>query len=312
MKRKLPKVAIIGSGNVGANAALFTALAVDASITLVDIVEGLAAGRALDISQALAILGRDSSIEGSDNFAAMAGAKIVVVTAGVPRAPGMSRTDLLQKNASIIKSATAQIKEHAPDAMVIVVTNPLDAMAHLAQRELGFAPERVFGMGGLLDSGRFTHFLSRAAALPPSGINAIVIGSHGDEMVPVAGAANAAGAPFSKLIGEDGLAAAVEKTRHGGAEIVGLLKKGSAAYGPGAAISLMVEAILKDQKRVFSVCVRAAGEYGRRDIYLNLPAILGAAGVEAIIELDLSADEEAALERSAAAVGAMVAELENV
>ncbi len=309
MSTKRPKVAIIGSGNVGSNAALFTALSGVADLVLLDIVAGLAAGRALDMSQSLAIIGNDTRITGGDDFALLAGADIVVVTAGLPRRPGMTRVDLLHKNAGIIRSTMAHIKEHAPDSIVIIVTNPLDAMTHLARQELGGPVEKIMGMGGLLDSGRFTYFLSEAAGASRASTQAMVIGSHGDEMVPVTSQAAAGGASFTRLIGEAALNEAAESARNGGAQIVGLLKTGSAAYGPGAAISLMVQSILRDEKRVFSVCAYARGEYGQSDIYLNLPVALGAKGVEKIIEMDLSQSETEALAVSAKAVRAMLKEL---
>jgi malate dehydrogenase len=305
----LPKIAIIGSGNVGSNAALLTALSVTADIALVDIVDGLAEGRALDISQALAILGNETRVSGGSDYGAIGGSDIVVVTAGLPRQPGMTRTDLLHKNAAIIRSAAAEIVEHAPGATLVIVTNPLDVMTHLAWLETGLKPEKVLGMGGLLDSGRFNHFLSKAAGVARGSIEAIVIGSHGDEMVPVSRLATAGGVPLERIIGSAALAEAAEKAKHGGAEIVGLLKKGSAAYAPGAALSLMIKSLLGDEKRVFSVCCRPSGEYGYEDIYLNLPAVLGRGGVESIIELELSPAEKEALARSAEAVRSMTAEL---
>ena len=303
------KVAIIGSGNVGSNAALFTAMSGAADIVLLDIVEGLAEGRALDLSQALAIIGNDTKVTGGDDFALLAGADIVVVTAGLPRRPGMTRIDLLHKNAGIIRSATGHIKAHAAGAIVIVVTNPLDIMAHLAWRELGGPAERVIGMGGLLDSGRFTYFLSEAAQVARASTDAVVIGSHGDEMVPVTSRAAAGGVAFADLLSDTELAQAAESARMGGAQIVGLLKKGSAAYGPGAAISLMLKSIIHDEKRVFSVCAYTRGEYGQQDIYLNLPTVLGAGGVERIVEMDLSDTETDALALSAQAVRKMLKEL---
>lgn len=304
-----PKVAIIGSGNVGSNAALFMALSGTAQIVLIDIVEGLAAGRALDMSQSLAIIGNDTHVTGSDDLSQLTGADIVVITAGLPRQPGMTRVDLLHKNAGIIRTTTAHVKRYAPDSIVIIVTNPLDAMTHLAREELGGPVERVIGMGGLLDSGRFTYFLAEAAGTARSSTQAMVIGSHGDEMVPVTSLAAAGGVPFARLLSESALNEAAESTRLGGAQIVGLLKKGSAAYGPGAAISLMVRSIIRDEKRIFSVCAYARGEYGQRDIYLNLPAVLGAGGVEKIIEIELDEAEKEALAASAAAVREMLKEL---
>lgn len=303
------KIAIIGSGNVGSNAALFIALGGDVDIALVDIAGGLAAGRALDLSQALAIIGNEAKITGGDDFSLLSGADIVVITAGLPRQPGMTRVDLLHKNAAIMRGAAEQVKKHAPGAIVIVVTNPLDVMTHLAREELGGPPERIIGMGGLLDSGRFTYFLSEAAGVSRASTQAVVIGAHGDEMVPVTSLAAAGGVSFGRLLSDEALAGAAESARTGGARIVGLLKTGSAAYGPGAAISLMVRSIVRDEKRIFSACVYARGEYGCEDIYLNLPVVLGAGGAEKIVEMELNENEERALAASAAAVRAALPDL---
>ena len=309
MNKKQAKVSIIGSGNVGANAALLTALSGFADVVMIDIAEGLAAGKALDISQALAILGVETKVEGYSHYAYAVDSGVVVITAGLARQPGMSRRDLLHKNTAIMKSVIAQIKKYAPEAIIIVVTNPLDAMTYLAWRETRFPPERVMGMGGLLDSGRFAYFLSEAAHSGRSEVDALVIGAHGDEMVPLSRLAAAGNSFFEQTLGADGVAAAAERTRGGGAEIVGLLKTGSAAYGPGAAISLMVKSIVDDEKRVFSTCCMVRGEYGQSDIYLNLPAVIGASGVERIVELELNEAEREALAASASSVRAMLAEL---
>jgi malate dehydrogenase len=303
------KVAIIGSGNVGSNAALFTALSGTADIILLDIVEGLAEGRALDMSQSLAIIGNDTKVTGGDDFSLLAGVDIVVITAGLPRQPGMTRIDLLHKNASIIKSAVANVKTYAPEALLMIVTNPLDIMTHLAWQEMGGPTERVIGMGGLLDSGRFTYYLAEAAQVSRAATDAIVIGSHGDEMVPVQSRAAVSGVPFTNLLNEAEMTVAAENARLGGARIVSLLKKGSAAYGPGAAISLMLQSIIRDEKRVFSVCAYAQGEYGQKNIYLNLPTVLGAGGAERIVEIDLTEAESESLDVAAKAVRAMLDEL---
>lgn len=309
MKKKQAKVSIIGSGNVGANAALLTALSGVADIVLVDVAEGLAAGKALDISHALAILGNDTKVEGYSTYECTADSEVVVITAGLARQPGMSRSDLLHKNAAIMKSVIAQVKEHSPEAIIIVVTNPLDVMTYLTWRESGFPAQRVMGMGGLLDSGRFVHFLAEAAEVDRSTIEALVIGSHGDEMLPLSRLAAAGGKVFEQILGQEALSAAAEKTKTGGAQIVGLLKTGSAAYGPGAAISLMVKSIIADEKRIFSVCCKTDGKYGQNDIYLNLPAIIGANGVEGIVELNLNEAERDALGASASSVRTMLEEL---
>ncbi|HEB12573.1 MAG TPA: malate dehydrogenase [Actinobacteria bacterium] len=304
------KVAIIGSGNVGANTALLTALLGVADIALVDIADGLAEGRALDISQALAILQLDDRVTGGSDFKLIEGADVVVITAGSPRAPGMSRVDLLHKNATAVKAICAEIKKRTPDAIVVVVTNPVDIMTYLAWRETGFKPQKVFGMGGLLDSGRFTHFLSVASGALPSSTKAIVIGSHDDNMVPVASLANMDKRRFRDLIGKESLSATVDQTKHGGAQIVKLLKTGSAAYGPAAALSTMLNAIIVGDGQNFSVCCQPHGEYGLRDIYINLPAKLGAGGVEQIIELKISGKEKKALELGASSIRDMLKELD--
>ncbi|HEB12393.1 MAG TPA: malate dehydrogenase, partial [Actinobacteria bacterium] len=223
------KVAIIGSGNVGANTALLTALLGVADIALVDIADGLAEGRALDIAQALAILQLDDQVTGGSDYGLIEGSDVVVITAGLPRAPGMSRVDLLHKNAAVIKTISAEIKKRAPDAIVVVVTNPVDIMTYLVWRETGFEPQKVFGMGGLLDSGRFSHFLSVASGGLPSLTRALVIGSHDDNMVPLASLATLDNQSFEGLIEKDSLSASVDQTKHGGAQIVKLLKTGSAA-----------------------------------------------------------------------------------
>jgi len=311
MSEKRFKVAVIGSGNVGANTAFLVALLGIADTVLVDIAEGLAKGKALDIAQALAIFGLDEKIAGDSDYGLVKGADIVVITAGLPRSPGMSRTDLLSKNAAIIRSVTAEIKQLAANAIVIVVTNPVDVMTDLTWRELGFAPEKVIGMGGLLESGRFIHFLSETVGVPHSSVRATVIGSHGDEMVALASLATVGDQNIKEIVGAESLLEAVERTKHGGAEIVGLMKTGSAGYAPAAAISMMINSILLNEKRVFSVSCRAQGEYGQNDIYLNLPAVLGAAGVEQIIELKLADKEKKELAASTSAVREMLRVLDS-
>ncbi len=303
------KVAIIGSGNVGANTALLTALLGVADVALVDIADGLAEGRALDISQSLAILKLDDRVTGGSDYGLIEGADVVVITAGSPRMPGMSRVDLLHKNATVVKSICAEIKKRTPDAIVVVVTNPVDIMTFLACRETGFSSEKVFGMGGLLDSGRFSHFLSVASGGLPSATEAMVIGSHDDNMVPVTSLAALDKNGFEGLIGKEKLSETVDQTKHGGAQIVKLLKTGSAAYGPAAALSTMLNAIIVGDKRIFSVCCLARGQYGLKDIYINLPAQLGAGGVEKIIELEISDEEQKALELGATSIRDMLKEL---
>ncbi|MCK4267748.1 MAG: malate dehydrogenase [Actinomycetia bacterium] len=309
MSEASKKVAIIGSGNVGSNTAFLVALLGVANIALIDVAEGLAEGRALDICQALSILQLDEDVVGGQDFALLKGAEIVIITAGFPRKPGMSRKDLLDKNAAIIKSVCAEIKEKAPDAIVIVVTNPVDAMAHLAWKELGFAHEKVIGMGGMLDSGRFIHFITEATGVARSAVQAVVIGSHSDQMVPLTSFVRVGDEDSDFPVKESVLSGAAEKTKHGGAEIVKLLKTGSAAYGPAAALSTMINSIIDDEKQVFSVCTLAQGEYGLSDIYVNLPVQLGADGAGQIVEIELSEEEEKALELSADSIREMLSEL---
>ena len=306
----MPKISVVGAGNVGASAALYLAEAELGDVTLVDIVEGVAKGKALDLLEAGPVRGYDSMVEGSGDMKAVAGSDLIIVTAGLPRKPGMSRTDLLKANADIVRGIAQAIKQHAPKAFVITVTNPLDVMTYLMYRMTGFPRERVIGMAGVLDSARFRAFLAMEIGVSVEDIQAMVLGGHGDTMVPLLSNATVSGVPVSKFIEKNRLAEIVQRTRDGGAEIVKLLQTGSAFYAPASSAVQMAEAILKDKKRLLPVCAHLEGEYGFRDIYLGVPAILGSRGLEKIVELDLTADEKAALAKSAEDVKKGIADLE--
>jgi len=306
----VPKITVVGAGNVGASAALYLAEAELGDVTLVDIVEGVAKGKALDLLEAGPVRGYDSMVEGSGDMKAVAGSDLIIVTAGLPRKPGMSRTDLLKANADIVRGIAQAIKQHAPKAFVITVTNPLDVMTYLMYRMTGFPRERVIGMAGVLDSARFRAFLAMEIGVSVEDIQAMVLGGHGDTMVPLLSNATVSGVPVSKFIKKERLAEIVQRTRDGGAEIVKLLQTGSAFYAPASSAVQMAEAILKDKKRLLPVCAHLEGEYGFRDIYLGVPAILGSRGLEKIVELDLTAEEKTALARSAEDVKKGIADLE--
>jgi len=306
----VPKISVVGAGNVGASAALYLAEAELGDVTLVDIVEGVAKGKALDLLEAGPVRGYDSMVEGSGDMKAVAGSDLIIVTAGLPRKPGMSRTDLLKANADIVRGIAQAIKQHAPKAFVITVTNPLDVMTYLMYRMTGFPRERVIGMAGVLDSARFRAFLAMEIGVSVEDIQAMVLGGHGDTMVPLLSNATVSGVPVSKFIKKERLAEIVQRTRDGGAEIVKLLQTGSAFYAPASSAVQMAEAILKDKKRLLPVCAHLEGEYGFRDIYLGVPAILGSRGLEKIVELDLTAEEKSALAKSAEDVKKGIADLE--
>ncbi|MFN0150209.1 MAG: malate dehydrogenase [bacterium] len=305
----MSKVSIVGAGNVGATAALYIAQGEYADVTLVDIVDGMPQGKALDLRQATPLETADCALSGSNDFAALAGSDVVVVTSGFPRKPGMSRDDLLAKNAEIVGSVAANIKKYAPDSIVVMVSNPLDVMAYHAMKVTGFPPSRVVGMAGVLDSARFCTFLAMEIGVSASDVMAMVLGGHGDSMVPLTRYANVAGVPVSELLSKEALDRIVDRTRNGGAEIVALLKAGSAYYAPGKSVARMVEAILKDKKRLVPAAAYLTGQYGLSGIFVGVPVVLGRGGVERIVELSLLPEERAALERSAADVRATIAKL---
>lgn len=305
----MEKISIIGSGNVGATAAMLIAGNALADVVLLDIVGGVPQGKALDISQAMSLFDSKAMVGGTDDYADLTGSSVVVVAAGLPRQPGMSRLDLLKKNAAIVESVIGQAVKSAPAAILLMVTNPLDIMTYLAYKKSGLPKERVMGMGGLLDSARMRFFLAQMGNVPVTEVDAMVIGAHGDEMVPLVSQAKISGRLAAECLSPEELQAAVEGTKLVGAAIVELLKTGSAFYAPGAAIYQMVKAILNDEKRLTSTCCLAAGKYGLDGIFINLPAIIGAGGVEEIVELEISDEERAALERSAAGVKKAIKEL---
>ena len=303
------KVAVIGGGNVGANAALFLAERGLADLTLIDIVDGLPQGKSLDMQQAAPLWHKGGTLAGATDLAAVKGADVVVMTAGFPRKPGMSRSDLLKANADIIRPAAEAVKQHAPNAYVVVVTNPLDVMAHLFWKVTGFPKNRVIGMAGILDSARMRAFIAMELGVSGDDVQAMVLGGHGDSMVPMPRFTTVGGIGVTELLPKEKIDAISERTRAGGAEIVKLLKTGSAYYAPAMSAVDMVEAILTDQKRLVPCSVLLEGEYGLKNVFLGVPVVLGAKGVEKIIQLELNAEENAALQKSGKDVADMIAEL---
>ena len=306
------KVAVIGGGNVGATAAYQIASKGLAEVALYDILEGVPAGKALDMSQVGPIFGFDGTVEGSHDVSVIKGAEVVVVTAGFPRKPGMDRMDLLRKNVEIARASGAAIKEHAPDSIVIVVTNPLDVMTWVVQQSTGFPSNRVVGMAGILDSARFSTFIAMELGCTPKDVKAMVLGGHGDSMVPLPRFSTVNGVTITELIPADRIEAMSDRTRKGGAEIVKLLGTGSAYYAPAAAATIMTEAVLNDSKRLLPCSAFLEGAYGIKDVYLGVPVRLGAKGVESIVELDLNADELEALKSSAAGVASGIADVQSL
>jgi len=305
------KVTVVGAGQVGATTAQRIGEAELADVTLIDILEGMPQGKSLDLQEAAPALGADATFRGSNDLDAMAGSAIVVVTAGLPRKPGMSRDDLLKKNAEIVGGVADAIEQHAPESVVIVVSNPLDAMSWLTLRKTGFPKNRVMGMAGVLDSARFAAFLGMELDVSVKDIRAMVLGGHGDSMVPLPRYTTVGGVPVTELIPAERLAEIVQRTRDGGAEIVGLLKTGSAFYAPSASVVSMVASILRDQKRILPVCALLEGEYGLDDVFVGVPAKLDESGVAEVIELTLTPEETAALQASAAKVRENCQKLEH-
>ncbi len=299
------KVTVVGAGNVGATVAQEVARRDYADVVLVDIVAGLPQGKALDANQAGPVLGYEPTMTGTNGYDETAGSDVVVITSGKPRAPGMSRDDLVTTNQEIVASVTEQATAQSPDAVLVVVTNPLDAMCHVVKDVSGFVKERVVGMAGVLDTARFRSFVAWETRSSARDVAAMVLGGHGDQMVPVVSATNVGGIPLRRLLGDYEIEAIVERTRKGGGEIVDLLGT-SAWYAPGAAVAEMVDAILLDQKRVLPCTAYLEGEYGIEGLYIGVPVKLGGGGVEEIVELDLSDDERGALEKSADAVREVV------
>ncbi len=300
------KITIVGAGNVGATAAHWAAAKELGDVVLIDIIDGLPQGKALDLAESAPLEGFDCGLVGTNDYADTADSDVVVVTAGIPRKPGMSRDDLLQTNAKIVGDVVSQIVRYSPDAHLIVVSNPLDAMVYVAKQVSGWPKHRVMGMAGVLDSARFRYFIAQELGVSVEDVHGFVLGGHGDTMVPAPRYATVTGIPITQLLSQEQITRLVQRTRDGGAEIVNYLKQGSAFYAPGASIVQMVEAIVKDKKRLLPAAAYLEGEYGIHDVYVGVPVLLGAGGVEKVIEVELTPDEHAALKKSAAAVQELV------
>ncbi|MFB0532294.1 MAG: malate dehydrogenase [Desulfatiglandales bacterium] len=310
MKRK---VTVVGAGNVGATVAMRVAEKELADVVLIDILEGVPAGKALDLAEAAPIECHDSRITGASNDYSLAkGSDMVIVTAGIPRKPGMSRDDLLTTNAGIMRSVVKEISTVAPNSILLIVSNPLDAMCHVALETSGFDKKRVIGMAGVLDSARFRAFIAMELNVSVENTHAFVLGAHGDTMVPLPRYSNVAGIPITELMSAERIEALVERTRKGGGEIVNLLKTGSAYYAPASATTEMAEAILKDKKKILPCVAYLQGEYGVHNLFIGVPVKLGSSGIEGIIEIKLTAEENEALQRSAKAVQGLVNDLKRL
>ncbi len=310
MSRK--KIALVGAGQIGGTLAHLVGLKELGDVVLFDVVEGMPSGKALDLAQSSPVDGFDSALRGTNDYADLAGADVVIVTAGVPRKPGMSRDDLVNINTDITKQVAAGIKAHCPGAFVIVITNPLDAMVWVMQKASGLPAAKVVGMAGVLDSARFRLFLADEFKVSVEDVTAFVLGGHGDTMVPLTRYSTVAGIPLPDLVKmgwttQERLDAIVQRTRDGGAEVVGLLKTGSAFYAPAASAIAMAESYLKDKKRLLPCAAQLTGQYGVDDLYVGVPTIIGAGGVERIVEIELNADEQAMFEKSVAAVKGLCA-----
>jgi malate dehydrogenase len=306
---KRPKITIVGAGNVGATAAHWAAQKEMGDIVLVDIIEGMPQGKALDLMETGPVEGFDTRIVGTNGYEETTSSDVVVITSGLARKPGMSREDLLAKNKEIITSVTTEIVKRSPQSALIMVTNPLDTMTYLAKKVSGFPKNRVVGMAGVLDSARFRSFIAMELNCSVEDVQAFVLGGHGDEMVPLARYSTVAGIPLPELMSPEKIDRILERTRKGGGEIVALLKTGSAYYCPSAAAVQMVEAILLDKKRILPCSAYLEGEYGLSDMYFGVPVKLGSEGVEEIIEVKLTPEEKASLEKSAASVKKSILEL---
>ncbi len=305
------KVSIIGAGNVGATSAYYIAEKVIADIIMVDVIEGMTQAKALDFLHAGPMRGYDVSIRGTNDFSEIDDSDVVVITAGIPRKPGMDRMDLLKVNAEIVKSAAKHIARYAPNSTVIVVSNPLDVMCHVAFRTTGFAVQRVVGMAGILDSTRFRYFVAQELGCALTDVHAMVMGGHGDQMVPLPRFTTVAGIPVTQLLEKPVIGRLVERTRNGGAEIVAYLKSGSAYYAPAASVAEMVEAVVTDRKTLAPCAAYLRGEYGIENLFIGVPVLLGKNGIERIVELDLDPSEMAQVRASASAVRKGVEELDS-
>jgi len=305
------RIALVGAGQIGGTLALLAGLKELGDVVLFDIVEGVPQGKALDLVQGSSIEGYDAAIAGTNDYAAIAGADVVIVTAGVPRKPGMSRDDLIGINAKVVAQVGAAIKQHCPDAFVITITNPLDVMVWIMREACGLPPERVVGMAGVLDSARFRYFIAEELGVSVEDVTAFVLGGHGDTMVPLVRYSTVAGIPLPDIVKmgwttQDKIDRIVQRTRDGGAEIVGLLKTGSAFYAPASAAIQMAESYLRDKKRVLPCAAWLDGQYGVDGLYVGVPVVIGAGGVERVVEITLDGDEKAAFDQSVAAVRGLV------
>ena len=307
-----PKITVVGAGNVGGTTAQRLAEKDEYEVVLVDIAEGVPQAKALDITQAGPVCGYSTRVVGTNGYDETAGSSVAVITSGIPRKPGMSRDELLATNAKIVKSVVSALVSRSPNVILILVTNPLDAMVHVARRVSGLPKSRILGMAGVLDSARMRAFIAAELSVPAPDVAAMVLGGHGDTMVPLLRYTLVKGKPVSELMSKDRLEAVVKRTREGGAEIVGLLKTGSAFYAPSASAVDMVEAIMKDQKRVVPCAVLCEGEYGLQDVVVGVPVKLGRGGAEQILEYELTAEERAALETSAGAVRELCAAVDRL
>ena len=305
------KVTVVGAGHVGSTIALRLVENQLADVVLVDILEGIPQGKALDLLEAGPVQGYDFMLTGSNDYKSTQDSDIVVITAGLPRKPGMSRDDLLLKNAGIVKAVTVEVAQNSPDALIIVVSNPLDAMCHVAKWTSGFPRQKVVGMAGILDSARFRTFIAQELNVSTESTHAFVLGGHGDTMVPLPRYSTVAGIPITELIPKDRLDSLIQRTRDGGAEIVKLLKEGSAYYAPSAAVAEMVESILLDKKKILPCTAFLEGENVINVLYLGVPVKLGSSGIEDILQINLSTDEKVALQRSAASVEELVGVLKE-
>ena len=310
MARK--KISIIGAGNVGATTAHWLADKEIADVVLLDIVDGLAAGKALDLSEAAPVGRYDVALVGTTDYAETAGSDIVIITSGLARKPGMSRDDLLKANAQIVSSVTGEVVERSPDAFLMVVSNPLDAMTYVAAEKSGLAKNRVMGMAGILDSARYRSFIAEAAGVSVTDVQAMLLGGHGDDMVPLPRYTTVAGIPVTELLDQATIEGIVDRARKGGIEIVNLLKTGSAYYAPSAAAAEMAEAIVKDKKRVLPCCAYCDKEYGIGGAFVGVPVILGAGGVEKVVELQLDAQEKALLAKSVEHVKELMGQVDQL
>ena len=301
------KIALIGAGQIGGTLAMLCGMRNLGDVVLFDVVEGMPQGKALDLSHLAPVFGLDFKITGTNNIADIAGADVCIVTSGLPRKPGMSRDDLVKTNAEIVRNVAKGIRENAPEAFVIVVTNPLDAMVYLMQKETGFAANRVVGMAGVLDTARYQAFLADELNVSVASVSAFVLGGHGDDMVPVRSFTTCNGVPVENLIKADRLDAIEKRVRGAGGEVVALLKNGSAFYSPAASAIQMVESYLFDQRRVLAAAAKLNGEYGLKDLYIGVPVIIGRGGIEKVVEIELAEAERTALHESAERVKALLA-----